>query len=404
MAFPVITNKQRAGTAFNDYLSQLGPGGGKIWIPPTTLTIDTKVTIANHDYVDIYASGKASQLIAKVGLNDAMFEIDWATVKEVRFDGILYDGNKANQTSLVGVGDAITYKAGTTGKSLILRDCLIQNTRGSGIDYYGAGLTTDNVEITNADEHGIALRGGSSGFHAKGKLYVHNCANQGVNLGDNNSNPVTDISFEDLITDSNTKNGLAGFQVNKIKISKHSGSNNGQSGLDIESATDVTGGLLQYFGNSLRGAVFEAYDGSNWPTTWTPSSDITISDIIGHDNGWGLLALQEAQYVGITNIEGYNNSAVQNNIGALIELRYNPGHTYNAARRNLHVKILNAIYSDRRNVSNSTYAIAMNGTNGVSAGGDYISVVTSDISGTTSSKIRFINDGTTSNNTIIDDR
>lgn len=398
MADQVAQDQTRGTQSIQDAIARLPQTGGLLRLGAFTYTIDEKLTIANIDYLEIRGTGRGTVLKAVAALNDHIIEIDWDTVTEVKIADLQIDGNGTNQTSGIGSSDGITYKSGTTGKTLRIENVYITNTKGSGIDYKGTGLYIRDLETNLTQEHGVVFRGGSSVLDADG-LILHHSSNHGITLEGTASTEVTDIELHNVYAYENTKNGISGIKVARFNGSNFRGYSNTWSLFDIERLETFQIHNVVAWNNDLRGFVLEEYPGANW----APTKNGTVSGISGYDNGFGLVAIQEIQNVDFYGIEGYNCSRVQDNIGALVEVRYNPAYTYDATHRNLYVTLNGLKYEDTRAVSNSTYGVAMNGSNGSTAGGDYITVNGSRISGVTLDKIRFINDGTTSTNTIIND-
>lgn len=379
-----FTDQGFSTTSLQEAIDSLPSNGGVIYIEPGEWEITETVTLPS--YVSIFGEGDTSVLVAADLLNDHVFENEdlVAGNTDIHLGHFKIDGNKAGQTCAVGLSDGV-HMDNVTNCSF--EKITITEMRGSGLDIQGTNINVDECDIDTCDEHGVIARAGTDGFfvHKGETSYM---TNHGVSFED-----VNNVQVQSHHSHHNTKNGINGIIVKQARFTDNWLYNNTWSGLDVEDLENAVINDNYSYNNALSGLVAEQY-----PTVWAPSRNVTFTGNIVYNNGWAGILLQEVLGGSVTGNVGWNNSRLQSDIGAMVHLKYDSGYPYDPTHRNLQISIVGNSYVDNRAISLSTYAYAMNGTNGVSASGNYITFAGNAAVGYLTSAVRIITDAGTDNN------
>jgi hypothetical protein len=265
------------------------PAGGVCYVPggftfkiSGILTIQGGVTLKGDDASDP-TNGSILTVAAAANLNCVISDATWATngpfvSTAPRVEGIIINGNGANQTAGAGVGIAFCSYRGEVVR------CRVSNTRGDGI------------RITNMSANGSAV----SGTCVECKVYdntLSGCGTgalagnrEGIAFRDSGASAVTDFWCERNVVwnGSLTQTNGMGIYSNAVAGGVISGNHTygtGTHGIYAVggNATRIKDNYIEYFGQLASfGACYGIYcvDSGNGPGTNIAGNTINIDDAI----------------------------------------------------------------------------------------------------------------------------
>lgn len=242
-------------TICNTALTTAFATGYPVFIPAGTFLINA-FTIPDNKI--LFGVGTASILKAAAVTNATLLR----TGTRAKLKSFAIDGNKTNQ---VGSGFHGVQLSDTVGTSI--QDLLIYNTNGNGIYVTGtgtAGLSIRGVEVTGHAASGILVDSGTdiqitnSRFHTSdilaspghgisissagntiSEVLISGCrttnnAGSGIIVKGNGSKNVTDVSISNVISATNTLNGIHAHTTERIAMSACVAKTNTVDGIRIE--------------------------------------------------------------------------------------------------------------------------------------------------------------------------
>lgn len=153
-----LVNSEAIATGFATCINGVMADNITIFVHPGNYTLSATIDI-HHSNVEIIGINKGVVITAKNSLNDECFYINGSGIVGCTLSNLIIDGNKANQTS--GIGIKIETPYSTTDAHHLLDRLHLRNFKGNGIVISGDTRCCrfDQVRVMSGDAEGYNLAG-----------------------------------------------------------------------------------------------------------------------------------------------------------------------------------------------------------------------------------------------------